>query len=358
MVKKIIFFIIILYGVEVSAYEIKKDNLLLDVYTNLYVDIFYSNNKPSNFIDDIHHELKSYSFLSSSNAGISLDYNNFVFNFEAGMEDSVRLFNFKYFINKDNNHFIKIGRDSTLSYYTFGQTANNLAGLRDYGNLNYDNRRFQIGYGIYGFQLSIIMPYFTDWNKEYINDSGANIAGYQFIPRLELSYDYQGINYNIKTFAGYGYYLYDYNNQEKSIHTATIGIGSYSIIDEKSSIYLSAFYGFNANLTSALTNSKSVILNNNKITMENIHSFGISAGFKYDYSKLITAQAGIGYTFNYADTYKSIDDSLGAYLNIIFKINDYFSVIPELSLFNNMQSNNEQSQGYKFMAGVTAVLEI
>lgn len=58
MVKKIIFFIIILYGVEVSAYEIKKDNLLLDVYTNLYVDVFYSNNKPSNFIDDIHHELK------------------------------------------------------------------------------------------------------------------------------------------------------------------------------------------------------------------------------------------------------------------------------------------------------------
>ena len=97
---------------------------------------------------------------------------------------------------------------------------------------------------------------------------------------------------------------------------------------------------------------------NNTINVTNIHSFGVAAGFKYDYNKYITTQTGLGYTFNYSETYDSIDDALGAYLNVQIKVNKYFSIIPELSLFNNMQSNTKQSEGYSFMAGILMLLQI
>ena len=84
----------------------------------------------------------------------------------------------------------------------------------------------------------------------------------------------------------------------------------------------------------------------------------LAAGFKYDYNKYITTQTGLGYTFNYSETYDSIDDALGAYLNVQIKVNKYFSIIPELSLFNNMQSNTKQSEGYSFMAGILMLLQI
>ena len=66
----------------------------------------------------------------------------------------------------------------------------------------------------------------------------------------------------------------------------------------------------------------------------------------------------MGYTFNFADNYKSIDDAFGGYLNVEIVLNKYFSIIPEVSLFNNMQSSTEQSEGYDFMAGVMMQLKL
>ncbi len=357
MKKIFIFLIFIFVNINTYGIELKKNNFTVNIYSSLYADMFYGNHKPSNFSDNISHTFKSYAFTGSSNIGIGMDFHNISFNFEAGIDDAVRKYNMTYYFNKEDKHYILIGRDTTMAAYSFGQVANDLAGLNDYGTLA-DNRRLQVRYGIKNFHAALVVPYVHQWNKEYVNDYGGNIKGYIFIPRIELAYDYESEKVDIKAFAGYGYFAYKNEGRETGIHSALAGIGSYSKIDDKSSIYLSSFYGFNANMTNSLSKNKSILMVNNKLVTEDIHSFGISAGFQYKYSKLITAQAGIGYTFDYANNYQSIDDALGAYINMVIKINDFFSITPEISFFDSMQTKDEQSEGYDFMAGVLAAFAL
>lgn len=359
MKKLLYLFLFICLNFQISyAIELEHNNFKFNIYSNIYGDFFYKYNKPSSYTNNIEHHFASYAFTGSSNAGISIEYGKTSFTFEAGVSDIIRKYYLQYNINKENKHFILIGRDATIAHFTFGQISNNLAGLSNYGTLINNNRRFQFRYGINGFQIALILPYLSSWNQEYVNDPASLYDGFINIPRFEISYDYSNKYMELKTYAGYGAYLYDKNIYNKIIHSGNIGVGSKLLVDEKSSVYLSLFYGYNLSMTNSLTNMNTITLINNTINVTNIHSFGVAAGFKYDYNKYITTQTGLGYTFNYAKTYENIDDALGAYLNIQIKINKYFSIIPEISLFNNMQSNTKQSEGYSFMAGVLIFLKI
>lgn len=356
--KKFLFIIVclLLYSNILYAAEFKIDNFKLNVYSNIYGDFFYSYNKPSNYTNDITHSFSSSAFIGSSHIGVDLNYSKINILFEAGISDIIRKYYIKYNISNEENHFILIGRDTTLAYYSFGQIAKNLAGLNDYGTLA-DNRRFQLRYGIKNFQIALILPYLSDWNSQYVNDSSSLYDGFINIPRIETSYNYQSKYIDLKAFAGYGIYMYERDNKY-TVHSANAGIGSNFIIDDKTSMNISIFYGYNLNMTNSLSNSSTINIINNIFTVTNIHSFGIAAGFKYKYNDYLTAQAGLGYTFNYAAGYKSVDDAFSGYLNVEIVLNKYFSIIPEISLFNNMQSSTEQSEGYDFMAGVMLYLKL
>ena len=359
MKKLLYLFLFICLNFQISyAIELEHNNFKFNIYSNIYGDFFYKYNKPSSYTNNIEHQFASYAFTGSSNAGISIEYGKTGFVFEAGISDIIRKYYLQYNINKEKKHFILIGRDTTIAHFTFGQISDNLAGLSNYGTLIDKNRRLQIRYGILGFQIAFILPYLSSWNQEYVNDTSSLYDGYINIPRIELAYDFKNKYMEMKTFAGYGVYMYNNNIYNKIIHSATIGLGSKLLVNDKSNVYLSLFYGYNNNMTNSLTNAYTINFINNTMNVTNIHSFGVAAGFKYDYNKYITTQTGLGYTFNYGETYDSIDDALGAYLNVQIKVNKYFSIIPELSLFNNMQSNTKQSEGYSFMAGILMLLQI
>lgn len=354
--KKFLFILafLLLYSNFLYGAEFKFNNFNLNVYSNIYGDFFYSYTRPSNYKNDITHYFSSSAFTGSTHIGVDLNYSKINILFEAGISDIVRKYYIKYKIN--DNHFILIGRDTTLAYYSFGQIANDLAGLNDYGTLA-DNRRFQLRYGIKNFQLALILPYLSEWNSQYVNDSSSLYDGFINIPRIETSYNYQSKYIDLKAFAGYGIYMYERDNKY-TVHSANAGIGSNFIIDDKTSMNISIFYGYNLNMTNSLSNSSTINIINNIFTVTNIHSFGIAAGFKYKHNNYITAQAGLGYTFNYAAGYKSVDDAFSGYLNLEIVLNKYFSIIPEISLFNNMQSGSEESEGYDFMAGVMLYLKL
>lgn len=356
--KKLLLLIILLliYTNNSYAVEFKGKNFKLDIYAVIYGDLFYSYNKASNYTNDITHNFLSSALIGESNAGIGFEYKEVNVLFEAGLSDYIRRYYLKYNINRENNHFLLIGRDTNLAYYSLLQFANNFAQLNDYGTLAY-NRRMQIKYGYKDFQIAMILPYLSDWNSEYTNDSASLYEGFTNIPRIELAYNYKGKYADLKAFAGYGLYLYE-REKQYMVHSASAGFGGEFIVDEKSSVILSLFYGYNINMTDTLTNSKTISLVNNIFTITNIHSFGVSAGFKYKYNDILTAQAGLGYTFNYANGYQSLDDALGGYINLEISINKYISIIPEISLFNRMQSSTEQSEGYDLMAGIVFLLKI
>lgn len=356
--KKKIFIIafIFLYSNILYAAEFKIDNFTLNIYSNIYGDFFYSYNKPSNYVNDITNYFSSSAFTGSSHIGLNMNYSKINILFEAGISDIIRKYYIKYNISNEENHFILIGRDTTLAYYSFGQIAKNLAELNDYGTLA-DNRRVQLKYGIKNFQIALILPYLSEWNSQYVNDTSSLYDGFINIPRIETAYNYQSKYVDLKVFAGYGIYIYK-RDKKYIVHSANAGIGNNFIIDDKTSINMSIFYGYNLNMTNALSNSSTINIINNIFTVTNIHSFGIAVGFKYKYNDYLTAQTGLGYTFNYAHNYQSIDDALGGYLNLEIMLNKYFSIIPEISLFNNMNSSTEQSEGYDFMAGIMAHLKL
>ena len=117
----------------------------------------------------------------------------------------------------------------------------------------------------------------------------------------------------------------------------------------------------------ALGNYKSRVVaadpvNVNKISMfledgtksENIQSAGVAIGLGHTFNEKYTPQIGVGYTLNFGDGYAKMDDSLGAYLNCVIQINDWFAITPEIAYINKMQDSAGEKEGYDFIAGAMA----
>ena len=87
---------------------------------------------------------------------------------------------------------------------------------------------------------------------------------------------------------------------------------------------------------------------------ENIQSAGVAIGLGHTFNEKYTPQIGVGYTLNFGDGYEKMDDSLGAYLNCIIQINEWFAITPEIAYINKMQDSFGTKEGYDFIAGAMA----
>lgn len=188
---------------------------------------------------------------------------------------------------------------------------------------------------------------------------------------------------DIKIFAGYGAYLYKVNDQgvkgfPKEIigkrgvnHSYNIGIGGtkhfgYSFLN------FTAFFGQNLHLTNSHVIGSEFIYVNNKFGKDNDYNLknigfetytaGGALGFGHTFGEKYTLQAGIGYVANFGPGYIQQDDRLSAYLNTIIKVNDWYSIIPEISYFDELigpsgDGKSYQKQGSLISVGFVNVLE-
>lgn len=378
--KKALFSLIMAFiTVPAFAVEFENGDFKANIYGEIYGDAFYFNNHSS---DTVTNTFGSQAFVGSSLLGVELSYGNVTGTFEAGLADPVQRFFLTYRFGGAEDHFIVVGRDTTIAAYSFGQVSNDFQALNDLGTLA-DNDRLQIRYGIKGFELAVIFPSLGGgWNSENTDDTGYKLSDvdtsdnalytpFNVLPRVELAYTYTNDTLEFKVFGAYGAYMYSDNSNvfsDKVFHSYNIGFGGQANFGN-SFLQFTGWYGANLDLMDALGNYKSrvVSIQNNKFSMflsdeygttttqaENIQSAGVAIGLGHTFNDKYTPQIGVGYTLNFGDGYDKMDDSLGAYLNCVIQINDWFAITPEIAYINKMQDSSGAKEGYDFIAGAMA----
>ena len=366
--------------------EFESGEFKANIYGEIYGDAFYTY---SESYGQSSNSFGSEAFVGSSLLGVELTYGNVSATFEAGLADPVQRFFLTYRFNGAEDHFIVVGRDTTIAAYSFGQVSQDLGSLNDLGTLA-DNDRLQIRYGIKGFELAVIFPSLGGgWNSENTDDTGYKLSDvdeatdealftpFNVLPRVELAYTYTNDTLEFKVFGAYGAYMYSDNSNafsDKVFHSYNIGFGGQADFGN-SFLQFTGWYGANLDLMDALGNYKSrvvssrvVSIQNNKFSMflpdedgtitttqaENIQSAGVAIGLGHTFNEKYTPQIGVGYTLNFGDGYDKMDDSLGAYLNCVIQINDWFAITPEIAYINKMQDSSGAKEGYDFIAGAMA----
>lgn len=376
--KKIIFLcIMVLITVPVFAVEFESGDFKANIYGEIYGDVFYTYSESGN---DSSNSFGSQTFVGSSLLGLELSYGDVSATIEAGLGDPVRKYFLTYRIGGAENHYLVVGRDTTIAAYSFGMVSNDFQSLNDLGTLA-DNRRLQIRYGLNGFELAVVIPSLGGaWNADNTDDTGYKLSitdtngnplytVFNVLPRVELAYTYATDVLEFKVFGAYGAYLYsDDNNMasDKVFHSYNVGFGGQANFGN-SFLQFTGWYGANLDLMDALGNyqSRSVAIdpqNSKKISMflengtkaENIQSAGVAIGIGHTFNDKYTPQFGVGYTLNFGDGYDKMDDSLGAYLNCIIQVNDWFAITPEIAYINKMQDSTGTKEGYDFIAGAMA----
>ena len=389
-------------AVPAFAIEFTSGEFKANIYGNAYVDAFYGYKNDG---DKGSHSLSSQSLVGSSNLGITLSYGNISGTFEAGLGDPVRKYFMTYNIGGQEDHFLVLGRDTTIAAYSFGAVTYDFGSLNDFGTLA-DKRRLQIRYGIKGFELAVVLPnlgYSNGTDTGYqlgVTDSVTvmvpdpdkpgqmkeetheinQVQQFQMLPRVELAYTYASEALEFKVFGAYGAYLFQdkfddagmpANMNVKSsddlvLHSYNIGFGGQANFGA-SFLQFTGWYGNNLDLMDAVgTVSHTLVVKNDlqkqKLTRtitvdnENVQSAGVAIGIGHTFAEKYTPAIGVGYTLNFGDGYDHIDDSLGAYLNCAIQINDWFSITPEVAYYDLMQDKAGNKEGYEVLAGAVATL--
>lgn len=376
--KKVLFSLIMaLFAVPVFAVEFESGDFKANIYGEIYGDAFYTY---SEGYGESSNSFGSQTFVGSSLLGIELSYGNVSGTFEAGLGDPVRRYFLTYRIGGAEDHYLVVGRDTTIAAYSFGMVSNDFQALNDLGTLA-DNRRLQIRYGLNGFELAVIIPSLGGaWNADNTDDTGYKLSitdtegnplytVFNVLPRIELAYTYATDALEFKVFGAYGAYMYSDNSKiasDKVFHSYNVGFGGQANFGN-SFLQFTGWYGANLDLMDALSNYQSRTvsidpLNNKKISMflengtkaENIQSAGVAIGLGHTFNEKYTPQIGVGYTLNFGDGYEKMDDSLGAYLNCVIQINDWFAITPEIAYINKMQDSTGAKEGFDFIAGAMA----
>lgn len=400
MKKLFLSFLISLSSIPALAVEFENGEFKANIYGEIYADAFYSYGGDGYDLGlggltfgNHQNAFGSQAFAGSSLLGVELTYKDVTGTFEAGLSDPVRRFLLTYRIKGDEDHYLVFGRDTTIAAYSFGQVSNDIQALNDYGTLA-DNRRLQVRYGIKGFELAVIIPSLGGgWNSGNTDDIGYTMevsdndgnpmddvsnGVFMVLPRVEAAYTYTNDNFEFKVFGAYGAYMYDAqeyytdddnnavftgvsNGKRTVAHSFNIGIGGQADFGN-SFLQFTGWYGMNLNLMTALENYSNILTMTKNVnglyelTMNEVHSAGAAIGFGHTIADRYTPQAGIGWTANFGPGYSQADDSLGAYINCVININDWFSITPEIAYLNNLKDGNGDSEGYSIVAGVQALL--
>lgn len=353
------------------------DSFSLKFYGELYTDIYYGysnkqNNLPFLWWEGDSQGIASSSFFIDSNFGIKTKYNNISANFEIGFNDIFRKYFVQYDFQDKYQQSLIIGKDTNLTYYELGQVLNGKQGLNNYGTLA-DNKRLQIKYQnkYHKYVIALIFPFLgTNDLLDYSNDNGyfavgTNIGfqGFAGIPRIEAAYYLDQIDkLHVKIFTGYGAYVYQDNNNNKNIigHSAVLGMGGKYEFIKNAYLDFTAWGGINLYLSSMLTSDTynpvigytrdqfNHVIYNEHFGIDNIYSVGGAFSFSYalnykDYE--IIPQIGIGINYSANKILNNI--SSGIFINTVFKINSFISIVPEISY--------EYDNGYStILAGVNA----
>lgn len=361
-----LFILIIPQYVFALAYN--AEDMEVKIYGTIYGDLFYSHGA-SSLLNSFYgtgsqtNTITTNASFGSTKLGLNINYKQMEVNFEAGISDPVRKFYFKYHIDRDNQNYILVGRDTNIAHYYFGQMSNDGQALNDYGSI-ISRRRMQIRYGIKGVEIALIIPYINFSNADDIaytkKDKMREYIFYQ-IPRIEVAYNYKTSNLYLKPFLSYGVYLYNVNNNSYLAHQYTAGFGGRNTAGKfftdymlyfGQNMYLNSTYGAYSGLSKTIN---PVNVFNNKAHINNYYSSGGGLGVGYYYNKFLF-QLGAGCNMNYDKKLHNIQSSAGSYINTRYYFSDIFSVLVEIAYLDNIYDVTKTNNGSALISGGMFIL--
>ncbi len=231
-------------------------------------------------------------------------------------------------------------------------------GLKGFGGTVTGQRRFQIQYTVVGLTLALVEDDVAELGSKYTNFT----EGGKYTPRASLAYVYKNDSLHAKIGATYtavnGYYT-DINNQWKWTNLHAFGIVAgikQKFLDEKFYFSLQARYGMNEELYGEYTTRYMVAENNktneigvnasinNDGSFNNVHRVGATLEFGVKATENFTAVLGGGYQNTLKEnTANENYESYAVFLQGAYKLNKYFSIIPQITYYNTTGSNTSQS---------------
>ncbi len=363
----IITLFILLIPQYIFALAYNAEDMEVKIYGTIYGDLFYSHGA-SSLLNSFYgtgsqtNTITTNASFGSTKLGLNINYKQMEVNFEAGVSEPVRKFYLKYHINRENNHYLLIGKDTNLAFYYFNQMSNDGQSLIDYGSI-ISRRRLQARYCYNNFETAIIFPYinlrgssdrayFKDENKENI---------FKQIPQLEVLYTYNSGNLYLKPFISYGTFLYKVNNKYYAAHQYTAGFGGRNTAGKfftdymlyfGQNMYLNSTYGAYSGLSKTIN---PVNVFNNKAHINNYYSSGGGLGVGYYYNKFLF-QLGAGCNMNYDKKLHNIQSSAGSYINTRYYFSDIFSVLVEVAYLDNIYDVTKTNKGSALISGGMFIL--
>lgn len=267
--------------------------------------------------------------------------------------------------------------------------ANEEYGLWGYGAPRNSVRRLQMRYEIAGFSIGISM---NDANQNTTNatDYEARILyTKRSIPKISLAYEYNSDRLRAKIAGSYvcaGHCNNSKQNATKSKHIAyiTAGIKPYF---GKSYLSFVLSYGLNSHYTGDSLVSYGAYINQNLTKYGNLYYLFNSSGlygnsnlyditnydrniyataleFGHNFTDKVALKIGLGYQIatSYDRFYSKYDilHSFGGFIQVPCKINDYFTLIPQIGgrviLREDIRDTNANEYKFDFNANAMALL--
>lgn len=249
--------------------------------------------------------------------------------------------------------FFLIGRDYTpLNYFPSNQVApiyenEGDSGLKPYGGI-YEGFESMIQISTRHFKLALIQPATKDEEQLKYGVTGEIERK---MPKVEGTYHIGGESQYIDLYSGYQIYkiVEDVTEAEYDISSWIIGF-NFGINMGPAYLFGNAYSGQNINpygLWAEGDDSPRII--SGEIYDCSTNGYILAVGSKI--SRNIIAETGLGYIVHDLSGAVEKDETMSGYLNLQCRINEYFTVVPELGFVDYMEDNGGTDEGKKLYVG-------
>jgi hypothetical protein len=323
--------------------------------TNLYGSIrfatFYMTEKDMGPKDK---NYTSWELMNNSRVGGTVENNEIKGGFEFGYgHDGIELRKLFGIYSITDSLKLKIGRDYTpLNFFPSNQVApiyenEGDSGLKPYGGI-YEGFENMIQISTDRFKIALIEPA-TKKPEDLKFGRDADIE--KTAPKLELSFNMGTKTRYIDLYTGYQTYRLIEKNTETEFDINSWVMGINFGFDLGAFYFLgNAYSGQNINpygLWAEGDDSPRLI--GNDIYDCTTDGYILTVGVKLDSA---VVETGAGYIVHNLDGAVTDDETLSAYLNLQYQVNNYFQIVPEIGIVDYKTNNAGADEGKKVYAGV------
>lgn len=343
-------FLIILILINYS----NKAHAETNIYGSARFATFYMSEK--NIQEKTDTEYTVWELMNDSRVGGKIENSTIKAGFEFGNgHDGVELRKLFATYSFSENLKIKIGKDYTpLNYFPSNQVApiyenEGDSGLKPYGGI-YEGYENMIELSTDRLKIALIEP--ATENDETKLKLGLDAQIEKTAPKIEVSYNIGSENCYADLYTGFQTYklIQNATEIEFDVNSWVLGLNV--------GVHFGPFYALGNAYSGQNINPYGLWADGDdspRIIGDEIYDcttdgYIVVLGFEATESTIV--ETGMGYIVHKLDGAVTDDETLSAYINLQYHVNDMFYVVPEIGIVDYMEDNAGTEEGKKVYAGI------